>query len=325
MNKQTILGDQLNSLLEMKPNLLTNCFFYAFIMTLACTNNAFAQEYIDLLRSDYSISPNNYFEDSLVNTNLQEINVDVTLPVKINEQLALLTGVTCENISASFDHGKRTSSVTGLTLKLGANIKHNDKWSGTYMLLPKIASDFKRISSRDLQVGAAILMKYTKSKYFNYKFGLYANSELFGAFVVPMFGFYYLSSSEKFEAKVLLPLSVDLNYSIANNLKIGFNFKGQVRTYNLNNDLITQDNQYLARSVNDICAYLQYAMKSGVNIQFGIGHSVGRSYRVYDESVKMGIPLVYFGDDRKQLNTDFTDGWLFKVAVIYRLNLGNDN
>jgi len=31
------------------------------------------------------------------------------------------------------------------------------------------------------------------------------------------------------------------------------------------------------------------------------------------------LRLIYFGDDRDQLNTDFSDGWLFQLAVFYRL------
>ncbi|MEX2484657.1 MAG: DUF6268 family outer membrane beta-barrel protein, partial [Brumimicrobium sp.] len=223
--------------------------------------------------------------------------------------------------SASFDSSRSRESVTGLTLKLGANIKYNSKWSGTYMLLPNISSDLKEISNRDFQFGGAVLMKYEKSDHFNYKFGMYANKELFGTFIVPIFGFYYQDPSEKFEAKVLLPLSVDLNYSMTKSFRVGLNFKGQVRSYNLNSASEPQDNQYLSKSTNDVSTYLQYGMKNGLNFQLSVGHSLGRSYRVYDEKVSLGVPLAYFGDNREQLNADFADGWLFKVGVFYRLKL----
>ena len=156
---------------------------------------------------------------------------------------------------------RETESVTGITLKMGTNIKHSDKWSGTYMLLPKVSSDLKEIGRDDFQLGAVALMKYTKSDHFNYKFGAYTNSELFGPFLVPILGFYYLSPSDKFEAKVLLPLSVDLNYSFTKQARAGLNFKGQVRTYNLNKPLFSETDRYLARSTNDIYTYVQYGLK----------------------------------------------------------------
>jgi hypothetical protein len=283
-----------------------------------------AQEYIDIFKTDYTISPSNSFDSSKAETNLQEINGDLTVPLKISDRFAFLTGITYENISATFgeSRGRGRESVTGLTVKLGANVKFNSKWSGTYMLLPKVSSDLERISNRDFQFGGAVLMKYTKSENFNYKFGMYANKELFGTFIVPILGFYYQDPSGKFEAKVLLPLSVDINYLMTKSFRVGLNFKGQVRSYNLNNSSQTESERYLSKSTNDVYTYFQYETKKGINFQLGVGHSLGRSYRVYDEKVSLGVPLAYFGDNRRQLNSDFSDGWLIKASVFYRLKLG---
>lgn len=282
---------------------------------------ATSQNYIDLVKFDYAITPANVFDTGAVTTPLQELNGNLTIPLAINDNLALLTGVTYEMTSASFNPNREEESVTGITLKLGANIKHNSKWSGTYMFLPKISSDLKKVSDRDFQFGGAVLMKYTKTDHFNYKFGIYGNSELFGPFLVPIFGFYYLNPSEKFEAKVLLPLSVDLNYAITKSIRFGLNFKGQVRSYNLNTAIGSETHRYLARSTNDVYTYFQYGMKNGINFQLGVGRSIGRSYRIYNEQVTLGIPLFYFGDNRTQLNTDFSDSWLFKIGAFYRLKL----
>lgn len=281
-----------------------------------------AQEYIDIFKTDYAISPSNSVYDSNTKTNLQEINGDLTLPLKVNDRFAFLTGITYENISASFEESKGRESVTGLTVKLGANVKHSKKWSGTYMLLPKISSDLKQVSHRDFQFGGVVLMKYVKSKNFNYKFGMYANKELFGTFIVPILGFYYQDPSQRFEAKVLLPLSVDLNYSMSKSIRVGLNFNGQVRSYNLNRASQNETIRYLSKSTNELSTYFQYETKKGINYQLGVGHSLGRSYRVYDEQVSLGVPLAYFGDNRRQLNADFSDGWIIKATVFYRLNLG---
>ena len=189
------------------------------------------------------------------------------------------------------------------------------------MILPKISSDFKELSNRDFQLGAVVLMKYKKSDHLNYKIGIYTNSELLGPVLVPLFGFYYLSSSEKLEAKVLLPVAVDLNYSITEHFRFGLTFKGQVRTYNLNTPIEVEKERYVQRSINDVYSYFQYGMDNGINFQVGVGRSVGRSYRIYDDKVSFALPLAYFGDNRKQLNTDFSDSWLFKITAFYRLKL----
>lgn len=289
---------------------------------LVCSSAASAQDYIDLFKFDYANTPVNKFDTTEVTTRLQEINGDLTVPIAINDNFALLTGIIFENALASFNPDREVESMTGITLKLGANIKFNSKWSGTYLLLPKISSDLKKISNRDFQFGGAVLMKYSKSSNFSYKFGVYANNELFGVFIVPIFGFYYLSPSQKFEAKVILPLAVDLNYSITKSVRFGLNFRGQVRTYNVNTPVELETNRYLTKSANDVYAYCQYGMKNGLNFQLGFGRSFARSYRMYNEKVSLGIPLYYFGNNRTQLNMDFSDGWLFKATVFYRLKLG---
>jgi len=280
---------------------------------------SFGQNYIDLIKLDYTGSSLNSFDSSESTTSLYELNGDITIPLVVNEKLTFLPGFTYEKIVATFNPNRKQEALTGVTLKLGANIKHNAKWSGTYLLLPKISSDMNELSKRDMQVGGVALMKYTKSDHLNYKFGVYGNGELFGPFIVPIFGFYYLSPTDKFEAKVLLPLSVDLNYSISNSSRLGMNFKGQIRSYNLNTPINNESNRHLVRSTNELFTYFQYGLKNGINLQLGVGRSIGRTFRIYDEKIKFGLPLVYFGDNRTQLNTDFSDSWLFKGSVFYRL------
>lgn len=219
--------------------------FLLFVLVLLA-NSAISQNYVDLAKFDYATSSTNTFDTGTATTSLQEINADLTIPLVINDNFTVLTGATYEGTTATFNPGRAEETLTGITLKLGANLKHNNKLSGTYMLLPKISSDLKETSSNDFQVGAVVLMKYAKNDHFNYKFGLYANNELFSPFVVPIFGFYYLNPTEKFEAKVLLPLAADLNYTIANNTRVGLNFRGQIRTYNLNTPIGTESSRYIA-------------------------------------------------------------------------------
>jgi len=247
------------------------------------------------------------------------MNGNLTIPVPLNDNLTLLSGLIYELSTASFNPGRKEESLTGLTLKLGANVTHNSKWSGTYLLLPKLSSDLKKLAKKDFQFGAVVLMKYNKSNRMNYRFGIYSNGELLGPVIVPLFGFYYLSSSKKIEANILLPVAVDVNYSLTKHLRFGLNFKGQVRTYHLNTAIRAEKYRYLQRSINDLYSYFQYGINKDIHFQLGVGRSIGRSYRIYDAPVSFAIPLVYFGNDREQLNTDFEDGWLFKISAFYRL------
>ncbi len=251
------------------------------------------------------------------------MNGETTVPIKLNDQFTFLTGLNYESNTASFNPGRKVETIFGTTLKLGANIKHNANWSGTYVLLPKLSSDLKTISNQDFQIGACALMQYSKSTHLNYKFGAYVNADLFGPFIVPLLGIYYQNSTEKLEFKALLPVNLDLNYVIAKNTRIGFSFKGQVRSYHMNTPIEYEQNRYLVKSTNDLYAYLQYGFNNGLNFQLAFGRSLARSYRIYEEKVDFGMPLFYAGDNRTQLNSDFKDGWLFKLALFYRLKINS--
>lgn len=315
----SLSSNQSKDAYRLKTLIMRHICLVAFL--LIWSSFSIAQNYVDLAKFDYAISPANTFDSTTSKTTLHEANLDLTAPIVINDRFTFLTGVSYDNISASFNPNRSDESFTGLILKLGANIKHNSKWSGTYMLLPKISSDFKSISKKDFQIGGVVLMKYIKSEHLNYKFGVYGNNELFGPFIVPIFGFYHLSSSEKFEAKILLPLSVDLNYSVKKDVRFGLSFKGQVRSYHVNQPLGTEADRHLVKSTNDIYSYFQYGTKKGLNFQLGFGRSIGRTYRMYDDKVSLALPLFNFGDNRTQLNSDFSDNWLIKVGVFYRLEL----
>jgi hypothetical protein len=283
--------------------------------------NLSAQEYLDLIKLDIATGTLSQFDTLNIETRLIETNADVTVPIVVNERFTILTGLTYEGTQGNFNPLRKTETLTGLTLKLGVNITHSEKWSGTYLVLPKLSSDLKVVNEKDAQFGAVALLKYAISSHLNYKFGVYANSELFGPFVVPMFGVYYLSPNDKIEAKILLPLAADLNYSFQKNMRVGLNFKGQIRSYNSNTPFQNETDRYITRSTNDLYSYFQYAIKNGINFQVGLGRSLGRSYRAYNEKVGFGLPLVYLNDKRAQLNHDFSDSWLLKLSMFYRIAL----
>lgn len=280
-----------------------------------------AQNYLDIIKVDYGFSPNNRFEDTLGKTHLQDVNGELTIPVRVYERANFLTGMYFEFNSASFNPSREQESVYGTILKLGMNIKHSNKWSGTYMFLPKISSDCKKIEQNDFQYGGFVLMQYTQSSRLNYRIGLYANGDKFGPFFVPLLGIYYLSKNEKIEIKGVLPLNFDMNFSLSNNIRLGMNYRGLLRTFNLNTPIGNEQNRYIVKATNELSLYFQYGFSNGINIQLACGRSLGRSYRIFNEKVNWGMPLYYNGDNRTQLNTDFSDGWIFKVALFYRIPL----
>ncbi len=298
---------------QMKRNIL-------LIMLLSSTLNSFAQQYVDIAKLYYNITPLNKFENSDSCARIKELGIDLTVPIVINPSDAMLTGFIYErNETKLFKTGSvENFSVVGV--RVGLSKKHSNSWTGTYLLIPKLSSDFEDITRQDFQIGAIGLMKYTKRDNLQYKIGMYYNSELFGPFCVPLFGLYYLSPNKKLEVNLTLPFLADMNYKLHDRLNIGINFFGQIRSYHLTNISTSNEGGYVVKVTNDLYSYLKFNLSKGLGLQTKVGYSLGRSYRVYDENDKIsfGTVLIQVGDDRQQLNTDFSNGFVYQFTLQYR-------
>ncbi len=284
---------------------------------------AFSQNYVDLLKVSASTTPNNTFDSSATKTRINDVLVDLTVPVKINDGFSVLTGVIYEQIQTKlFDDGI-VKNFGSTTVKLGFNKQLTEKWSATVVALPKIASDYNSFTNKDFQVGGIALFKYKKRDNLNFKTGLYYNSELFGPLFVPMLGMYYQSPNKKFEANIMLPLQADVNYQILPFMNVGVNFNGQIRTYHLNNVTDANPNTYVAKSTNELFGYLKFNFTKSISLQTKVGQSFGRSYKVYDynDKVDFGLPATLIGHKPTQLNSNFSNGLIFQATLVYRLSL----
>lgn len=286
------------------------------IVMLLSTISTYSQEYIDLIKFHYSPTPKNSFVDTTGKAPLSEMGLDLTLPLKINDSLAIITGVFWENITTQLAPKTENITISTFNLRVGINKKHSEKWSGTYLLLPKISSDLKDVNKNHFQLGLLGLLKRSYSAKKSYSLGLYYNQELFGPFFVPLLGIY--RKTEKWEINFTLPIWADVNYSINNKISTGATFSAFVRSYYLG-----EYDSYLVKKNNELFGYVQYKLTKNILLQAKVGHSIGRSFRAYpeDEKVDVGVSAFRFGDDREQLNPDFKDGLVFNFRMIYRFDL----
>jgi hypothetical protein len=292
--------------------------FLYFIFSLTWVN---AQNYVDLLKINYSSTPFNQY-DSLkdIKTQLQEFSVDITLPVVLDSTKTLLTGILFEQINLVNQPSSQSSYYT-INPKIGLNITHSEKITGTYLFLPKIASDLqKEMNQKHFQFGGIALYNIKKSSNFRYRFGAYFNQELFGPFVVPLIGFYYQSKNKKLEANFTLPVNADLNYEVAKNLKTGLAFNAIVKSF----FAADFNNNYITKTTNELFGYVQFNLPSyHILIEPQVGYSVARSFRIYDANDKLDfkISAFNFGSKQSPLNFDFNDGLIFKIRLVYRFML----
>ncbi len=319
-----------NKKLKKEPpnHIVTKCFFtypvLVFCTLLIHVNMISAQDYVDIMKVNYNISSFTKFKNSDVRTRINEIDLELTVPVVIKDNLNFITGAYFEAINILlFENNNPSINLYSISPKIGMQITHSQKWSGTYMLLPKIASDFKSINSDDFQLGGVVLFNYTKHENLKYKVGLYANKEFFGPWIVPLLGFYYHSPAKKIEANLTLPFFLDVNYSLASKIRLGVNFIGQTKSYHLSTLPVTGQDGYVARATSDVFGYVGIALPKNFALQVKFGHSFGRYYRVYNSSdkISLGLPLTFLGDSRQQVNTDIQDGWIFQTMLIYRYPL----
>ena len=296
--------------------------FFVLLLSLSSPwlTPGISQNYIDLLRIDYAGSSGNAFESGPGTSSIREWQLDANIPVPVSKNNTILTGFLFEHIRVSLYPQQEAVAVKTLGLKFGLNQRYSNKWSGSYFLFPKFASDLKRYESADFQLGIAVLFKLAQQENLHFKFGVLYNTDLFGPFVTPLLGLYFQRA--KWEANVLLPSMVDLNYQLVPALKVGLRFNGMIKSFNLNS-YFNGMQQYLARANNELGGYLAWSFGK-LHLVGMAGRSIGRSYRTYaqDDRIDLGLSALRLGDDRSQLNPDFKDGLVYKFSVLYRLNTG---
>ena len=282
-----------------------------------------AQDYVDLLKIGFSRTIQNNFEGSSAETQITAFEADLNLPMPINEKHTFVSGgIFGYNYLALYPDAEGTP-LFSTTLKLGLISSLASKWSSTVVLLPKVASDYKNITSDDFYLGAFAILKYHKDNSLIYRFGAYGSQEAFGFFTTPIFGWYYLSPSKQFEMDVSLPISVDLNYRLGN-ITLGLDYFGIGRSFNLTG--VNDPEVYVDFSSLDFSAYIQKGfINNNVLLRGKIGYS-SNDFEVYNQGDKidLGLSAFSFGDDRTQLNPNIEGGVFLKFELLYRFHLTNE-
>jgi len=293
------------------------------LFTCLALMTAKAQNYFDIGSISYANTPSNKFENSSEQTGVEELELKLNFPVVVDEKNVLLTGLYANKIQVKLDPDiSGNTNLNTIGLLLGLNHTYSEKWSATYMVLPKISSDLYEFSGKDFQLGLLSLFSYTKRSDLKYKFGLYANTERYSLSLLPLFGLYYQSPDKKFEANFTLPISADVNYQLFEKSKVGLSFDGLGSSYNMNKRLYINKDTYAVKSSNELFAYLMFQLGESFYVKPKLGYSIFRTYKVFENNDKVDFSVgpFYVGDNRTQLNTNFEDGAIFKIELLYRLH-----
>ena len=156
-----------------------------FITLFACATMVNAQDYLDILKVSHSQASLGNVVDSL-ETDVSNTNIELYMPIPITQKAVILAGFTYENTGLGnmyfnfdepqYDFVDGSKSLIMTRLNLGVKINHGNRWSGTYVALPKLASDFSNLGSDDFQMGGLALLekKYSGRKVL--KFGAFRST-----------------------------------------------------------------------------------------------------------------------------------------------------
>ena len=279
-----------------------------------------AQDYLDILR----ISGNNSSLGNLKNdekTTVNNLNIELNYPIKLNEKLVLLTGFSFENSNLSLLNMAERGNLLMTRLNLGIKYKYSAKWSGTFVLLPKIASDFKNIESRDFQISTIAIMDYQLSEMWKLKFGLYSSTENFGSILTPLLGVWHRSKNKKFYINATLPIRMDMNYSLTKYFSVGADLLTSIKSYNLSQNNSTF---YVQEESMRFALYLSHGFFKNALIVRARGGFDSSDYGLYNSSEKTGFQIFNFpfsADSRDRLNPEFKGAVYVGADLIYRLDL----
>lgn len=279
-----------------------------------------AQDYVDI----FKLSLNNATLGNLDNdyeTSVNNLNMEVYYPKKLSEKTVLLTGFTVENTRLNFSEGAERTSLTMTRLNLGMKYQHSEKWSGTYVFLPKIASDFDNIGSNDFQFGGLAVLDYQYNETSKVKFGLYASSENHGSTITPLIGIWHRSKDSKFYINATLPIRMDANYALSDKFSVGADLLTSIKSYDLdgiNSDLYTQE-----ESIRFALYAALGLMDNSIILRGKVGFDT-TDYGVYNSNEKVGAQVLTFPlstDKRNRLNSEFDSSLYVGFDAIYRFDL----
>jgi hypothetical protein len=280
---------------------------------------ASAQSYLDLVRLNVSNTTLEDVEETF-ETNISNVNLEFLYPTPINDKTILITGLTAENTGLNLSAVAPSERLTMIRLNLGAKIYHSKKWTGTYLLLPKVASNFEDLGSRDFQFGAIALLEYRHKNRFRTKYGLYSSSEEFGAIITPLLGVYYRTPNSKFYIDAAFPIRMEANYSLTKKFSLGTDLRTSIKSYNMGS--IT--NTYVQEESIRFAFYAGYSMFNDRLILRAKAGLDTTDYGLYATGDKVGaqvLTIAVGGDDRNRLNTEFASSMFIGFDAIYRLDL----
>jgi len=208
--------------------------------------------------------------------------------------------------------------LNGIMLRTGYIYRFNSKQSLQMLFVPRYMTDFNANFSNSLQLGGMLMYEKVKNKDYTWRVGLIYNNEFFGTYLVPIF---YLdwNMTSKIKVKGLLPVYGKIYMQPSEKVDVGLHFIGLTTSHRIYEP--GYENYYVERKTIDISAFGNFHLFDNVFTEIRAGYSISRDYGLYakDDKVDLGMPLVYFGDNRTRANEEFGGGPFVHMRLIYSI------
>jgi hypothetical protein len=302
-------------------------------LLLLVSSISFSQKWIDLANVSWRTSPFNSFENGQGFTrHMNMYTANAKLPAVLNDNNVLIFGLEYQHTTISVSEPTplyKDYSFASSMLQVGWEHKWNPKSKMLFMSLFRFNSDYNDVNLKHhFQIGGLALGTTSRSENFDWKYGLYYNSELFAPMFVPLFGFNW-KINEKWRFKMIIPLNLELAYRPKDWFRTGLRFDGVNGSFAYQNTPgLGATNGYIDKADNNVWGFAEFNLGKNVWFHLKAGHSVIRKYRYFQEGDRMNLKLgpVNIGDDRnsddpKAVTPIIRDGWSFEAKFIYRLPL----
>ncbi|OCB73063.1 hypothetical protein SAMN05192550_0765 [Flavobacterium glycines] len=265
------------------------------------STSLYSQSYFEPLQLRHTNAfKDNHYETSIFKT----LEISSELPIKINTNNYLLLNPYYNNTQIALENTfDQPLTVQSLRLPIGFIRQINDsKWSLTFLTLISWNGE-KLFTDNNFQFGAISFTTFSKKTNKQIRFGVYANKEFFGWFIIPILGLNWkLNDSNSVFG--LLPGRFTYEHKWNSKLYSGLNFRAPLNSYRINSQ------QYITLYDNQLSLFLDYYISKPICLTIEPGWSVFKKIRNTTTE-----------NNYKINETNRVDGAFIKLSAAYRFKL----
>jgi hypothetical protein len=226
------------------------------------------QPYIDLVNIKYTGSP--LLNPSSAKTILNYANASLQLPVKLKNADIIIISPFVEKWTAEVKDEQSRQSYYGISLPV--TYLKNLKSGNSIITMAVVRMNDEQIDhNAKLQVGGAALFVKKRSESLSWKFGVYANGDLFGLFIVPLAGIDW-KINEKSNLFGVLPANLTYERKLNGRIYYGANFRTFTNSY-------AKDTGYWRVDENQLGAFGDFYFTKQLLLNLEAGSSILRKLR----------------------------------------------